>query len=178
MKDKLQKAQELPYLRNHSPAEYKGARQNWSITQGGDQTMYIGNDQGLLQYDGGNWTLYSLEEGKSIRAVFCKGNRIYTGAYGEFGYWQKDAKGRVRYTSLNPLIKEKGFFQEEIWHITEHDGIIYFQSFAMLLAYNGKSVERIATPGNIMFLRPAYDGLVLPVIGKGLHRRTGRDWFR
>ncbi len=47
--------QEVPYLKNYFPNEYKAASQNWSIDQGDNQVMYIGNDQGLLRFDGGNW---------------------------------------------------------------------------------------------------------------------------
>ncbi|MBK8112507.1 MAG: hypothetical protein IPK46_20435 [Saprospiraceae bacterium] len=41
--------QEVPYLKNFFPNEYKAASQNWSIDQGDNRVMYIGNDQGLLR---------------------------------------------------------------------------------------------------------------------------------
>jgi len=127
-------SQELPFLKNYAPSDYNAARQNWSISQDENNTIYIGNDQGLLQFDGGNWNLFSLPEGRSIRSVYYKGGRIYTGAYGEFGYWQKSKEGALLYTSLSHLIDDKAFPQEEIWHITEFNNRIYFQSFAMLFS--------------------------------------------
>jgi hypothetical protein len=41
--------QEVPYLKNYFPNEYKAASQNWSIDQGDNQVMYIGNDQGVVE---------------------------------------------------------------------------------------------------------------------------------
>lgn len=170
-------SQELPYLKNYAPSDYKAARQNWSICQDAENTMFIGNDQGLLRFDGGNWKLYSLPEGKSIRSVFHKDGKIYSGAYGEFGYWEEDKQGGMVYTSLNHLIKDKGFFQEEIWHITEHDNKVYFQSFAMLFVYDGAKITRLPTPGNIMFLNVLDHDLILPVIGMGLFKWSTEGWI-
>lgn len=172
----LVSAQELPFLKNYAPADYNAARQNWSISQDENKTIYIGNDQGLLQFDGGNWTLFSLPEGRSIRSVYYKGSRIYTGAYGEFGFWQRNKQGALHYTSLSHLIDDKAFLQEEIWHITEFNNRIYFQSFAMLFEYDGRQIKRLSTPGNIMFLSVVGQQLILPVIGKGLYRRMFDQW--
>ena len=170
-------SQELPFLKNYAPSDYNAARQNWSISQDENKTIYIGNDQGLLQFDGGNWTLFSLPEGRSIRSVYYKGGRIYTGAYGAFGYWQKNKDGALLYTSLSHLIEDKAFLQEEIWHITEFNNRIYFQSFAMLFEYDGRQIKRLSTPGNIMFLSVVGQQLILPVLGKGLYKRVFDQWL-
>ncbi|HMS99341.1 MAG TPA: hypothetical protein PKA12_11385 [Saprospiraceae bacterium] len=168
--------QEIPYLKNFFPNEYKAASQNWSIDQGDNQVMYIGNDQGLLRFDGGNWNFFSLSEGKSIRSVHCHKNRIYTGAYGEFGYWEEAGGNELKYTSLTHLVRDSSFFKEEVWHITSFQDKIYFQSFGRLFIYDGLQVNRIEIPGTIMFLSQVEGRLYLPAINKGLYISEQGGW--
>ncbi|MBK7220955.1 MAG: hypothetical protein IPH94_06335 [Saprospiraceae bacterium] len=168
--------QEVPYLKNFFPNEYKAASQNWSIDQGDNRVMYIGNDQGLLRYDGGNWTFFSLNEGKSIRAVHSHKNRIYTGAYGEFGFWEEAGGNELKYASLTHLVRDSSFFKEEVWHITSVLDKVYFQSFGRLFVYDGIQINRVEIPGTIMFLSQVQGGLYLPVINKGLFIRDQGGW--
>ena len=169
--------QEVPYLKNYFPNEYKAASQNWSIDQGDNQVMYIGNDQGLLRFDGGNWNFFSLNEGKSIRSVYCHKNRIYTGAYGEFGFWEEAGGNELKYTSLTHLVRDSSFFREEVWHITSVQDKIYFQSFGRLFVYDGLQIVKIEIPGTIMFITEVQGALYLPAINKGLFISNQKDWL-
>ncbi|MBK8700061.1 MAG: hypothetical protein IPN29_11240 [Saprospiraceae bacterium] len=160
--------QEVPYLKNFSPSIYKAARQNWSITQDTGRIMYFGNGAGLLRFDGSNWQTFQLGGGKNVRSVLAIGNRVYTGSYGEFGYWTTGKDKSMVYTSLVPLIGLPAFGKEEVWNIVAFKGRIYFQSFGLLLVYDGQKVKRIDIPGTIMFLQQAGEKLYLPVIDAGL----------
>lgn len=175
-KTTLLPAQEIPYLKNYFPNEYKAASQNWSVDQGENQVMYIGNDQGLLRYDGGNWRFFTLNEGKSIRSVHCHKNRIYTGAYGEFGFWEEAGGNELRYKSLTHLIRDSSFFKEEVWHITSVRDDIFFQSFGRLFVYDGNQIQKLDIPGTIMFLCHVNGELYLPVINRGLYNYRDGKW--
>jgi hypothetical protein len=145
-------SQHIPDLINYKVAEYKAHNQNWSVSQSADRWMYFGNTDGLLAFNGNQWSKNTLENNKIIRSVHCHQNRIYTGAYGEFGYWVRDECGSHVYTSLIHLVPKNAIEKEEIWHIISDGTNIYFQSFSLLMKYDGKRITKIDLPGSIMFL--------------------------
>ena len=51
-------SQELPPISNYGISDYQAGNQNWSIAQSENNYIYIGNNQGLLEFDGARWTLY------------------------------------------------------------------------------------------------------------------------
>ena len=86
-------AQELPPIHNFSPTTYNAGNQNWSISQSDEKDIYVGNNYGLLAYNGASWKTYASPNGSHIRAVNVVGDRIFTGCYMEFGYWFEDDFG-------------------------------------------------------------------------------------
>ncbi|RYU95100.1 helix-turn-helix and ligand-binding sensor domain-containing protein [Emticicia agri] len=160
-----------PDLFNYSHQIYKAHRQNWGIAQNPvNRFMYFANSKGLLEFDGTQWTTYELPAKQIVRSVICdKTGRIYTGALGEFGYWDKSADGSLSYHSLKPLIKESQFNQEEIWHIVETSNGIIFQSFAYMFLLQNNTVKKLPTPGNILFAFDVNGRYFLEVLEKGLY---------
>jgi DNA-binding CsgD family transcriptional regulator/ligand-binding sensor domain-containing protein len=132
----LLKAQEIPPIENYYPEDYKAENQNWSISQTKDNYIYIANNKGLLEYNGANWQLYPSPNNTIIRAVKVIGDRIYTGSYMEFGYWQKDIYGHLQYTSLSNNLKEPLKEDEQFWNIIELDNWILFQSLNRIYIFN------------------------------------------
>ena len=66
-------------------------------------TLYAGNDKGLLEFDGLQWRLYELPRASIVRSVApLSHDVIFTGGFEEFGRWDRDASGALRYTSLVP----------------------------------------------------------------------------
>ncbi|MDT0553429.1 triple tyrosine motif-containing protein [Urechidicola vernalis] len=129
-------AQELPPIKNFSPADYNSENQNWSISQSANGYMYVANNSGLLEFNGANWKLYGSPNGTIIRSVNVIKDLIFTGCYMEFGYWKRDQFGNLNYYSLIdkigvPLIKD-----EQFWSILEFDGWILFQSLDRIYLYN------------------------------------------
>lgn len=163
------KAQELPFYKNFDKKEYNSGAQNWSISVDRDNTIYFGNHEGLLRYNGTKWDKFILNNGMIVRSVLCVGDKIYSGGYGEFGFWQSNNGIDFTYKSLKHLIGNKLFDKEEIWHILEFEDKIFFQSFSMLFVYDGQQIKQIKTPGNIMYLRKINHRLIIPVIGSGLY---------
>ena len=53
-------AQELPPIVAYSVKDYLGQTQNWKIDQSFEDHIYIGNNSGLLEYNGANWKTYHL----------------------------------------------------------------------------------------------------------------------
>lgn len=59
------------------------------ISQDQNQYLYFANNEGLLTFDGSKWDLYPSPNETIIRSVKVIGQRIYTGCYMEFGYWER-----------------------------------------------------------------------------------------
>ena len=90
----------LPFVENFTKSEYNGDNQNWNITQGNDNAIYVANNHYFLRYNGVKWEKYTLPYKTIIRAVFSDGDRIYCGSYKEFGYWKR-INGQMNYFSLS-----------------------------------------------------------------------------
>ncbi|MEK6154668.1 triple tyrosine motif-containing protein [Flavobacteriaceae bacterium 3-367] len=131
--------QELPPIQNYAASEYKAESQNWSISQSEDKVIYVANNKGLLEFNGAKWTLFPSPNESIIRSVKVVGDKIYTGCYMEFGFWQKDDFGILQYTSLSEKMKTGLIQDEEFWNILDMDKWIVFQSLNRIYIYDLRS---------------------------------------
>ena len=51
--------QEISPIQNYTPKTYGAENQNWGISQGLQKQLYFANNEGLLDFNGANWQLYS-----------------------------------------------------------------------------------------------------------------------
>ena len=169
-----------PDLFNYSHQTYKAHRQNWGIAQNPITSfMYFANSKGLLEFDGTQWITHELPAKQIVRSVMCdKKGRIFTGALGEFGYWQTNQKGQLFYHSLKSLIKDQqSFNQEEIWHIIDTPNGILFQSFAFMYLYQNNTITKLQTPGNVLFVFEVNGRYFLEVLDKGLYELKNNQFI-
>lgn len=173
-------AQETPRVINFTKDQYQAYNQNWSITQAPDLSMFFANSAGLLQFDGSVWRTYPLPNRQVIRSIASDGKgRIFTGAFSEFGYWEEDHNGDLKYHSLSHLVQDEIFLREEIWHILPLKNAVLFQSFSKIYLYDYKKVRSLVPPGNIMFAHPiGKERLILPVIHRGLFEVENNKSFK
>ncbi|WP_435625365.1 triple tyrosine motif-containing protein [Flagellimonas sp.] len=163
-------AQELPPIQNYAPVLYNGENQNWSITQSEDKLIYIANNKSLLEFNGSSWTKYPSPNETVIRSVKAVDNRIYSGAYMEFGYWQKDVFGILQYTSLSAKVKVDFLPDEEFWSIWKIEDWVVFQSLERIYIYNLKddsiynidsetSVPSLFSVNQNIYFQKKYEGI-------------------
>lgn len=126
---------------NFNYKDYKGGIQNWGITISSGKTVYVGNNNGLLRYNGNDWSLFEPNERAIIRAVRTIGNRIYTAGDNNIGYWEHTPNGKITYTSLLPMINKLGIKGETFWSIATTGNNVYFHSFGNILCYDGKKID-------------------------------------
>lgn len=138
-----------PEIENYSIEDYSADNQNWDIDVAANGVVYVANNSGLLRYNGQSWQLFELPKKTTIRAIFCSNNKVYTGSYEEFGYWEKNDKGDYIYTSLVSFFDENHEFKnEEFWQILRFKNNIVFRSFRGLYVFDGKKVSYIEnSPG-------------------------------
>ncbi len=159
-----------PELINYPKNVYNAEGQNWSVTQDENKFFYFGNNKGLLVFSGAEWTLYPLPKQQIIRSVASdKRGKIYTGAFGEFGYWQKSLYGTYKYHSLDKLVTDSLFEEEEIWKIIATPDEVLFQSFSRIYLLRNNQVKTIVAPGTIMFSFLIRDKFYVDVLGRGIY---------
>ncbi|MDP4207361.1 MAG: sigma-70 region 4 domain-containing protein [Bacteroidota bacterium] len=163
--------QTVPRVTNFSKNDYHASNQNWNIAQDRNGILYFANNEGLLQYDGSTWQVHRLPNRMGLRSVTIgENNRIYTGSYEEFGYWESAADGTLVYHSLSKLLKNYKFTNDEIWRIIIDGHKAYFQSFDSYFVYDGQKVTSFHTPGTILFFLKAGNNIYTQGIGSGLFK--------
>jgi len=155
---------------NFNKETYGAGSQNWSVSIDSSGIVYIGNNKGLMSYDGANWNLYRMPDDMVVRSVAAGSEeRIYVGAFEEFGYFSPDGHGGLTYTSLSSLPESQSFHNDEIWRILVHNGNVYFQSFSHIYVYDGKRVKVIDPAGTIVLLMEARNRVFVHKVGDGLY---------
>ena len=166
----------LPFVENYSKYNYQGDNQTWNLAQGNDAAMYFANNHYFLRFDGVKWEKYSLPNRTIIRSIFINQNRIFSGSYKEFGYWERQ-NGRMIYTSIS---KDKKLFNdngnEEIWKIFKFNNAIYFQSFNEIYIYRDGTIETINLPFQISYAFVVADELLLASIKDGVYKLKGTSF--
>jgi AraC family chitin signaling transcriptional activator len=129
-------SQELPPITNYLSETYKAGTQNWSITESNKKFIYVANNEGLLEYNGAHWLLYPSPNKTIIRSVCAVGDKVYSGSYMDFGYWEVGPKGVQQYTSLTTTLNLQITEDEQFWSITPYNKWILFQSLNRIYIFN------------------------------------------
>ena len=142
---------------NYSRQSYHSGNQNWQIGQSAEGWMYFANNNGLLEYDGANWSTYPLPGHTKVRSVLPVGDTIYVGALGQFGRFVRNAKGRMVYQELSGRLGEKE--QINIWHIHRIGHDVYFQTDGTFFINDYKT--RMASHPGIRYSNVVYNRLYI-----------------
>lgn len=163
----------VPYIQNYSKATYLSGNQNWSIAKDSKGIMYFGNAQGLLTYDGRYWQQYEMPNRQIVRSVATDPTgKIYTGSYGEFGYWSSKNR-HLSYTSISKHLPSSYKLTDEIWKIYIDGDRVLFQSFSAIYIYHQNKVKVVKTPGALLFLHQVGKRFFVEVLDKGLFELHG-----
>jgi len=159
----------LPLIRTFTPFDYQASNQNWAIDQSKEGYLFVGNNAGILEFDGTNWGQHSLPARQVPRSIATDDSgRIFTGGYETFGYWERNDLGALVFQELGDKVGAD-LIREEIWHILITERGVFFQSFSTLFFYNNKEVVTIRPPGNIMFLQEVNGKCYIQVIDGGIY---------
>jgi signal transduction histidine kinase/ligand-binding sensor domain-containing protein len=167
----------LPYLRNYSTKEYGAQDQNWAVAQDQRGVIYIGNNDGVLIYDGVRWQTIRVANGSAVRSldVDSKGT-VYVGARGDFGYLVADDSGSAHYVSLlDRLAAPDRSFKDVLRTIATSDGIV-FATFQQIMRYEpGKTVTLWKPSKHFGRAFPAGAGVYVQDLDRGLFRLMGNS---
>ncbi|KFF06923.1 triple tyrosine motif-containing protein [Flavobacterium reichenbachii] len=160
----------LPDVRNYKRNEYKAGTQNWNIGQDKNGNMYFANNNGLLQFDGSSWRKYPLPNLTSVRCLkIDDSGKIFVGGYNEFGYFNSDNKGKLKYTSLSQYVdKNKIKIIDFIWKIHSFKNQIIFQSFARAYIFKNGKLSILKAPKRFQFSFVVNNKLYFQDVEKGI----------
>ncbi len=159
----------VPPVTSYTKTDYDAERQNWNIAQDSKGIMYFANTAGLLQYDAQSWQLFRMPNRLGLRSVAIdEKDRIYTGSYEEFGYWESGADGMLTYYSLSDKLTDYRFNNDEIWRIIVLNNKVYFQSFGSYFIYDGNRVVQRNTPEAILFFLKTSQGVLAQGMQSGM----------
>jgi AraC family chitin signaling transcriptional activator len=162
--------QDLPPIVKYSSSTYGAGNQNWMISQDKNRFVYFANNEGLLEFNGSVWTLYNSPNESIIRSVKVVGNKVFTGCYMEFGYWNKKKDGKLNYNSLSSKIKSKILNDEQFWNILDYDQWVIFQSLNRLYIYDNKTggINIITPKTNILKSFGVANAIYFQTVNEGL----------
>jgi len=163
-------AQELPPIVKYNLNDYSGENQNWKIDQSLDDYIYIGNNGGLMEYNGANWKIYPSPNNSIIRSVKVIEEKVFTGCYMDFGFWIKNNYGNLTYTSLVKKLPTSLLDDESFWNILHFEDYVLFQSLNRIYIYNlnDESFKIIDAPskravlfnfGNSIYFQKSNEGI-------------------
>lgn len=165
--------QELPPVVNFGPSQYSAGNQNWMIDQAENKNLYFANSTGLLEYNGEKWILYPVPNNTIVRSLKVVGNRVYTGAYMEVGYWEENDFGALEYTSLVSKFNGAIGEGEQFWDIEFIDDLVVFRSFGGVYFYNPKqdAITKMPNPLGkpISGIFKVEKELYFQLVGEGLY---------
>ncbi|WP_185156219.1 sensor histidine kinase [Fulvivirga kasyanovii] len=101
--------------------------QNLQVKQDRQGIIYVTNTNGLLTYDGSNWSLMPMPNNSyPISLAIDNADNIYIGANEDLGYFLKDSTGNYTYSSLVPKLSEKYRQVGNVHTTIIHDGSVFF----------------------------------------------------
>lgn len=132
----------LPHLVNYTSRHYKAHDQNWCIVQDSLGLIYIGNNIGLLVFDGIEFDYFQFESMIYSLGVDQKGN-IYYGADGDFGIIQQNEFGKLKFNSFSKLIPKESRTFNEIWTIKCLNNHVFFSSKEQVYDYHNNKITAL-----------------------------------
>ncbi len=165
----LTNAQYSHYLNNYTLNEYGAGNQNWDIAKAADGKLFAANNNGLLEFDGLNWSVWEMPNKTTIRSLLVYENKIFVGSYEEFGYFSRNKKGALVYSSLvNSPKKIDVSKDEEYWQIVLFGDAVVFRSFLNIHIYAEGKITSYNLSSTLMSCDVVNDKLYFSTLDKGI----------
>lgn len=166
----------VPFVQNYSKSHYKAGNQNWAAACGPEGFMYFANNDALLVFDGQHWQSYFMPGKIIVRGLAVdEEGKVYTGGFGEFGYWEPDVTGQLSYHSLSAQLPEEQRPRDEIWKIYTSGDQVIFQSFSAIYTLSGGELTSIVAPDPFLFLFEVDGRFFVEIIAQGIFElKAGR----
>ncbi len=129
------------HLKNYTPEEYGRMPKNWAVLQDKRGIIYVGNNNGVLEFDGVSWRAIDVPN-HSVRSMTIHDTgKIYIGGKNEFGFLAPDANGSLQYKSLLDHLENNKRNFGDVWRTHSTKQGIYFRTSNFLFRWNPDSKQ-------------------------------------
>lgn len=106
------------------------------MTQDSRGVLYVGNSDGVLEYDGSSWHLIPIRQGAIAWSLAVdKQGRVYVAIAGDFGYLAKNDSGDLQFVSLQDKVPTQDrSFSYAI--VIVHGDAVYFNTLERLFRWH------------------------------------------
>ena len=159
-----------PFIRSYSSVDYGMHPRNYTITQDSNGLIYIGNEYGLLEYDGSEWRQIHLPKGINVTMISIdKAGQFWLGSEEGIGSWQRSKQNAWSYKKLQlPNSVSTPFTIAGIYQIKES---LFLTTEKQILKYKtGQSLKSffLSDKTHIQFTKVLDDRLLLKTKGGDL----------
>ncbi|AKS43410.1 ligand-binding sensor domain-containing diguanylate cyclase [Wenzhouxiangella marina] len=153
----------------------------YAVAQSPEGVLFLGGSDGVLSYDGRNWTTTRMPNGRFVRSLKHDGDRrLYVGGYAQFGYIELDAAGEPVFTDLTPPLDSivDADNLADIWKMEVTPEGVFFSALFHLFRYQPESGELDVWhhPGRLGGLIWHEEELLIQYRGSGLRRYEDGDF--
>ena len=160
-----------PFVKNFDKKTFKGGTQSWALDYSEKGYLFVANNNGLLVYNGIDWTTHKTNNKTIIRSLTLseKQNTVYVGGQSEFGRF-KIVNNQFTYEDLSDRIPEKYRGFTDVWDMFELNEHIYFRTDNTIFDYYENNVNTIDLNGTITFLKAFDSTLLYNVVDEGIYQ--------
>lgn len=166
-----------PIMRVYTDKEYQGSKRNYAIASDNRGLIYIGNESGIMEFDGSRWRTINVPMGSVVRALAADAKgRIYVGLDGDFGYLAPDSLGSLGFTSLSGTANDGSL--GSFLNVYASADAVYFVSLNRVFIYKNAKLEEPQLPKPLL-RNPAFlvkEKLYLTVADNGLSLLEGNSF--
>lgn len=138
----------IPAIKNYTRADYNASTDIWCVNQDSKGILYVGNNDGLLTFDGTYWKIYPLPNKGTVRSLAIDpSGRIYVGGQDEIGYFFPDDHGVLKFHSIKNLLPPVARQFAEILNIVFYKNEVFFRTVECLFEYNYKEIKTYDASG-------------------------------
>jgi len=164
--------QGLPLLQRFTSRDHHASATSVAVLQAPDGLLFVGNERGLLRFDGSHWDRLDLPGRISVRALGLGADgHVYVGGYDRFGRAEVDTTGALKFVDLTSELKATPDSPAvgQIWVICSTAEGMYVYSDTVL-AFRGNDGKRANWPINADVRGPfcTKSGVFARVQGLGL----------
>lgn len=148
----IEKLYKQPDIRHYNRTDFDSDSQFWTASEDNTGTMYFGNNDGILIYNGVHWNKVLLPNSSSVRSLVKDAHgTMYAGGYNELGIVQQDVYGNYFFESLKETYKLTDFNFENVWQAHSIQEHLIFRTFTKLFVLHNNKLTQI--PASNTFLK-------------------------
>ena len=162
-----------PFLRVFGQRDYDSHPQNWALVQDSRGVLFVGNSDGILEFDGSTWRRTRVENGSIARSLARSADgTLYVGAVGDLGRLRPDARGSLVYESLVEQLPTEHRAFSDVWRTLATPDAVFFWTPGKLFRWRDEGF-RVFEVANQLIPAILDDRLVINLTDRGLHALVG-----